>query len=310
MKDNMDIAIIGETKSGKATFLVLLYAAQIRYSEFSANKESEFRFYINPTDIDKISSEYNQMQMGNWPSDKLVHMNKPIAFLYGRTEESTAGKLLGLFGKRTEPETFSANFSIYDLTDPELVDVVNNKTMTFMNIIPKVESLLSCRVVLIMLDSSKLHLKKQEQREDKSPDVDIQLATTLSNITRFKRKTIFPIVIFTKSDAMNKRYLSSQRLPGKVPGVKNLKARRIFAERLMSRLYPNTLNLLKKNKKIKYETAVHIFSSVKTVWKKSGEAAPALKLTPDAGYVLDCAYNEFIHFIEQLERISEEIEQD
>jgi hypothetical protein len=92
--------------------------------------------------------------------------------------------------------------------------------------------------------------------------------------------------------------------------VKNQKSRRIFAEKLMSSRYPNTLDFLRKNKKIDYEnkTAVHIFSSVKTVTKKTGEVAPALKLTPDAGYVLDCEYTEFIYFIEQLERISEKIE--
>jgi hypothetical protein len=310
MKDAMDVALIGESNSGKATFLVLLYAAQIRYSEFSTNKESEFRFYINPSDINNISSEYNQMQMGNWPSDKLVHMKKSISFLYGRTKETGASKFLGFFGKKLEPETFSANFSIYDFSDPDLVEVVNNETMTYMNILPKVEGLLSSRVILMVLDSSKLHKKTTKQNGDQCPDVDIQITTALSNITRFKRKTIFPVILFAKSDSMNKHYLSSLRLPSNVPSVKNSKARKIIAERLMTNNYPNTLNFLKKNKKIDYNTIVHIFSSVKTVHKKSGEVAPALKLTPDAGYVLDCEYNEFIYFIEQLERISEKIEKE
>jgi hypothetical protein len=307
MKDTMDIAIIGESNSGKATFLVLLYAAQIRYSEFSANKECEFRFYINPSDIEKISSEYNQMQMGNWPTEKLAHMKKPISFLYGKTKETSASKFLGLFGKIPEPNTFSANFSIYDLSDPDMAEVVNNESMTYMNILPKVEGLLASRLILIVLDSAKIHKKTTKQNHDQSPKVDKQITTSLSNITRFKRKTIHPIIIFTKSDSMNNHYLTSLRLPSNVPGVKNPKARKLLAEKLMANKYPNTLNILRKNRKINYENVVYVFSSIKTVRKKSGKVAPALKLTPDAGYVLDCEYNEFIYFIEQLERISEKI---
>ena len=127
----LDVALIGEPNSGKSTFVVLLYAAQIRYSEFSANKNNEFRFYINPNDIEKISSEYNRMQMGNWPSEKLLHLHDtasgPISFVYGRTKESMADKFFSIFNKEQELDTLSINLLIYDLSDPDLTECINNE---------------------------------------------------------------------------------------------------------------------------------------------------------------------------------------
>ena len=304
----LDVAILGEPDSGKATFLVLLYAAQIRYSEFSANKDSEFRFYINPNDIEKISSEYNRMQMGNWPSDKLLKMVEPISFLYGRLEDSKTCKFFNFFKSDKEPEKLSVNFLLFDFGDQILTNVLNNKTMAFMNLLPKVNALLSSEIIVLVIDSSKLHEKEKCQKG--AIDIDSQFITTLSNISRFRRKNIYPIIVFSKVNSINKRYLSRLKLPKKVPAVKNQKARNIFAERIMANQYPNTLEYIKNNRAINYIPNNYIFPSIETVKKEDGKVAPALKLTRDAGYVLDCSYSEFIYFIRCLEKISERIEND
>jgi hypothetical protein len=72
----INVAVIGDKDTGKTTFLALLYAAQIRYSDHS---DGEFRFYIDPNSLDPISSEYSRMHMGGWPSNKLIKNSNEIS---------------------------------------------------------------------------------------------------------------------------------------------------------------------------------------------------------------------------------------
>lgn len=294
----MNISIIGDSDTGKTTFLVLLYAAQIRYSEFS---EGVFRFYINPKSIDHISTEYNMMHMGNWPSDKLINENHQISFLYGRTKNTTVGKFFKFLGGRDEADTVSMNFCIYALSDPELANVINSTKMSFFNISPKVENLLNSKIIVIVIDSSKLKKKKHEE-------VDQWISNALVNISRFNRKKIYPIIIFSKFELIHNKLLINLRLPKTPPDEKKSIQRIAMGERLMSNFYSGTLNLIQKNKLMNYGNIMYFFPRIKTVRKQDGTSVPALKRTVESGFVLDCEYSEFIYFIKHLEKISRIIE--
>jgi hypothetical protein len=294
----MNIAIIGANDSGKATFLVLLYAAQIRYSELSAG---EFRFYINPKSLKPVSAEYNRMQMGKWPSDKLVNDIPMVSFLYGRSDDSLGSRFMKMFGKSKIASTISLNFSLYDFSDAELKDVINSGTMSFYNITDKVESLLSSEMVVIILDASKLHQKKANPNDD-------YISYVLTNIARFRKKMIFPIVVFTKFDAVNRKLMASLKLPVRPPAMKHPEKRRAYGERLMAKYYQNTLQLMKKGKQINYESGLYFFSSVKTTTSSDGSTTPALKKGKEMKYILDCSYPEYIGFIEYLEKLVEDSE--
>ena len=174
----MNISIIGNRASGKTTFLVLLYAAQIKYSEVS---DGEFRFFIDPRSIKAISNEYNRMQMGKWPTDKLVKKNRMVSFLIGLNESGSKSKFLNIFNKEKTIQTTSLDFSMFDLIDTEISKVIDSNTMSFINTTQKVESLLNSRLVVILLDSSKVpSSRSREHRLKNGPDTtDISISNVL-----------------------------------------------------------------------------------------------------------------------------------
>ena len=303
----MNIAIIGDKATGKATFLVLLYAAQIRYSEIS---EGDFRFYINPKSINAISAEYNRMQMGDWPSDKLVKEIVKVSFLHGHSKKSSTKGFLNIFKKPKSTPTISLNFSLYDYSDAELSNMINTNTISFMNISTKVELLLASRVIVILIDSSKIQRSKfyNHSMEKKYKNNDLFISNILFNISRYNRKKIHPIFVFTKFDLINKKVLSDIKLLKKPPDKNYLDKRNIYAERIMFKYYPNTLKLVKENRRINYEAGIYFFSSISTTKNSDGTESPALKKSKEVGYILDCSYPEYIGFIEYIEKISEVIE--
>lgn len=310
----MNIAIIGEKDSGKTTFLVLLYAAQIKYSDVS---EGEFRFYINPKSIKIMSEEYNRMQMGTWPSEKLISTVDGISFLYGREDDSAINSFMKIFGKPKSMPTISLNFSICDFSDKELSDMVNSNTMTFMNISKKVESLLGTRVLIIILDSSKLKrtrfakekTKKEVEGQNKEAgkNSDGYISNALINISRYNRDKIYPIFVFTKFDLIDPRVLFDLKLPKRPPAINNLANRKKFAERLLTKFYPNTLKMINGDKEINYDGHC-FFTKIATQKNSDGSLSPALKPKKEFGYELDCSYQEFNGFIEHIENISELVE--
>ena len=310
----MNIAIIGDKDSGKTTFLVLLYAAQIKYSDVS---EGEFRFYINPQSIKIISEEYNRMQLGNWPSDKLITRVNGVSFLYGREDDSAINNIMKIFGKPKAIPTITLNFSIYDFSDSELSEIINSNTMTYKNISKKVESLLGTRVLIITLDSSKLKRSRSSQEKVKKKVADQNLeagknndaciSNALANIYRYKRDKIYPIFVFTKFDLIDPRVLFDLKLPKRAPAINNLANRKKFAERLLTKYYPNTLKMIKGDKKINYDGQC-FFTKIATQKNSDGSLSPALRPKKEFGYELDCSYQEFNGFIEYIENISKLVE--
>lgn len=310
----MNVAIIGEKDSGKTTFLILLYAAQIKYSDVS---EGEFRFYINPQSIKIISEEYNRMQLGSWPSDKLITRVGGVSFLYGREDSSAINSIMKIFGKPKSIPTITLNFSIYDFSDSELSEIVNSNIMKFMNISKRVESLLSTRVLIIIIDSSKLkrtrfsqeNAKKRitDQNIEAGKNSDTYISNALTNISRYNRDIIYPIFVFTKFDLIDPRVLFDLKLPKKPPAINNLTNRKKFAERLLTKFYPNTLKMIKGDKKMNYDGHC-FFTKIATQKNSDGSLSPALKPKREFGYELDCSYQEFNGFIEYIENISELVE--
>jgi len=258
----MNIAIIGDDEAGKATFLVLLYAAHIKYSE---NEASGFRFYINPKSIKAVSSEYSRMQSGDWPTEKLIDDTNEVSFLIGRTDDSGRKGFLRFFKKPKEPKTVHLTFSLYDFADNDLSNLINNNKMSFFNLPDKVESLLSSRILIIIIDTSKFTHQKPKQKSEEEKDLDQYFSNTLTNISRYNRKLLYPVFVFTKFDTINRKVLQNLRLPKRPPGLQFIKKRSIYGNRILTTFFPNTLKQVWESKLINYEDGMCFFSSVNTV---------------------------------------------
>jgi hypothetical protein len=293
---NMNIAIIGGNNSGKSTLMVLLYAAQIRYSERSTG---EFRFYLNPNSLRPISAEYNRLLMGKWPTDRMVERSPTISFLQSDQTDGAGSGLFSFFRKQKHIEPISLDFSLHDISQEEYENLKSSEKITFFNLDPKVESLLSSRFLTFMVDSSKLVVSK---------NMDSHISNILINTSRYIRKTVFPVFIFTKFDKMDKKLLAKLRLPRKPPAISNAELRGKYAGRLMGRFLPNTLNLIKSSKHINYNPGSLFYCSIRTAKNKEGVYSPALKKINEVKYILDCTYEELIGFIDYVENTIKELE--
>jgi len=302
------VAIIGPKNSGKTTFLTLLYAAQIRYSEFS---DGGFRFYINPKSLEPISSEYNRMQMGNWPSDELIKNTAEISFLFGRVEKKGKGGLFGFLRKEKEPEITALNFSIFDISEQDYRDLVKDNKMSYINMKPKVDKLMENNILIVTIDASAFKEQVNKSQGGKTgdagggenADIDGMLANLLDNIARKHKRMIYALIVFTKFDEVGPKLLGRLHLPTKPPDKMQLEERQKHAETLLGRFYPKMLNQVRNNKYINNDGGHYFYSNLRTERKK-GRRIPSLIQTVDSGFVIDCDYKEFINFIEHLEKIS------
>jgi hypothetical protein len=179
-----------------------------------------------------------------------------------------------------------------------------------MNIKPKMQQLISSKIIVIVIDSSNFgkKIKKTQTKGEVEKTNDAWISNALDNISRSHRKHIYPIIIFSKFDKINERLITNLKLPKKPPSANKLELRSKYAQRLLNNFYPATLNILKSNKFLNFEDNMFIFTSVKTVRSPKGILSPALKRTSGSGFVLDFSYNEFTYFITYLEKISGYIE--
>jgi hypothetical protein len=201
-------------------------------------------------------------------------------------------------------------FSIYDLGDPDLLNLVKDRTMSYLNLPEKLETLMSANIIIIVIDPTQLLKAKKGEKKDTGPvkHDDGWISNALDNISRKHKKLIYPVFVFTKIDAISKKVRRELKLPKTPPSTDNIEHRRIYSERILSRFYPKTFEIIKSKKLLNYDEGMYVFSNVKTFKDRKGKISPALTQTDDSGFVINCNYDEFVYFIEFVEKIAEEIE--
>lgn len=307
----MPTAILGDRACGKTTFLALLYAAQIEYTNNMENKES-FKFTAEPNVAAYMGEMHNQLRIGRWPDATIKGHSTKIGFTFGY--KTIASMLPGWIKNKGWAKPYSTlQFTVYDVAGEDVQDIIRTPDGYLSAEIPEEsKELLESRVLVFLIDAQKISAKVRSKQYLKMINYDKEMATLTSLIASYnsmkpnpEERKIYPVIVFTKFDTVPRATLQEMGLGETYPDAKDYKKRKEFAETIMRRFYKQTLAYLKGGmlKGVSFDEAAYIFSEVQTEFnEEDGFVSPKMK-----GDEVDFSYSEYSYFIEHFRRVANEM---
>jgi hypothetical protein len=310
----MPAAILGDRACGKTTFLALLYASQIKYTNEPVNK-GKFKFFASPQTVNFMGDMFNSLKAGGWPDATAKGQKTKVSFLFG-FKRLAADVIPSWVDRKGWVSPYNTiQFSVYDVAGEDVNDLIRTPDGVMNEDMPEdVKLLLESRVLVILIDASRVTDKPRTKPFLDMMEYDKKTATLISLIAEYNaRKTdpaqrrIYPVFVFTKFDAVNKKVLVNMKLTEKYPDMKDKKKRFEYAETIMRNFYPQTLALLKggKLKSVSFDEASYFYSELMSEFNEDGVPVPTIKAMKDgAGHELDYSYAEYQGFIEAFKMIT------
>ncbi len=308
----MPTAVLGDRACGKTTFLALLYASQIRYTDEETNKEV-FKFTAEPQVASYMGELFNQLKIGHWPDATMKGQTSKTSFLFGYKSlmKSFAKKLVG--GKHFKNPYNTIKFSVYDVAGEDIQDIIRTPDGYLSEEIPdEAKDLLESRVLVFLIDSQKISAKVRSKSYMKMINYDKEMATLISLVSSYNAKKkdpderkIFPVIVFTKFDMVPRPTLQAMGLDANYPPADDMKKRRAYAETILKKFYEQTLAYLKGGmlKGVSFDDAAYFFSEVQTEFNEDlGIESPMMKEER-----IDYSYTEYEAFINYFEKIANEM---
>ncbi|MFW3146976.1 MAG: hypothetical protein ACMUIE_09215 [Thermoplasmatota archaeon] len=311
----MPVAVLGDRACGKTTFIALLYAAQIEFTNNIENKEN-FKFTADPHVAAYMGEMYNSLRIGQWPDATIKGHSSKISFLFGY-KRAAAAAMPSWVKKRGWAKPYSTlEFSVYDVAGEDVQDIIRTPDGYMSEEIPEeAKELLESRVLVFLIDAQKISAKVRSKPYMKMINYDKEMATLISLIASYNSKKtdaqlrkIYPVIVFTKFDMVPKSTLQEMGLDETYPGFKDQKKRKKFAEDIMRRFYKQTLAYLKGGslKGVSFDEAAYLFSEVMTEFdEEQGFESPKMK-----GDEVAYSYPEYEAFINHFRRIANEMPDD
>ena len=311
---SMPAAVLGDRGCGKTTFLALLYATQIKYTNEPVNKDN-FRFYATPTSLNFMGDMFNHLRSGGWPEATMKGQQTKVSFLFG-FKRLGAGAIPDWIKKREWINPFSTiKFSVYDVAGEDVNDIIRTPDGVFNEDLPEeVKNLLESRILVVLVDASRITAKPRSKPYIDMIEYDKKTATLISIIAKYnsrkedpKLRKIYPIFVFTKFDCVEDNILQGMRLKEKPPDYKEDDDRRAFSETIMRNFFGQTLALIKGGKlmKVSFDYAAYFFSEINTEFNEDGIPIPSIKVMDDGvGHELDFSYPEYRWFIDHFKKIA------
>jgi hypothetical protein len=311
-------AILGDRASGKTTFLGALYAAQVKYG---TGIDDDFRFFAPPDSVRFMSSIYESMLSGAFPGATLKDQLTRVEFTFGyRT-------LIGRLARNTESRILKPwkgiRFAAYDVSGEDVQEYIESGVASS----SVVKELLVSRVVVILVDCSKMNLDHKSTPYRHMLRYDSDVTKLVSNFATYKLQefehqkaakrdsappVIYPAIILTKTDLIRPEVFHQLGLPNEVPQEYKSKARREFCEGLLRVFLPQTLAQLRGGKVagVSFDRAQYFASWVRTVTSDGGmtpAGKPSIRVLPAAAgraAAMDYSYDEYVAFIEYFRQIA------
>ena len=316
----MPAAVLGDRGCGKTTFLALLYAAQIKYSNESENKDA-FRFYASPSSLNFMGDMYNHLRGGGWPEATMKGQQTNVSFIFG-FKKFGISVLPEWIQKRDWIKPFSTiKFSVYDVAGEDINDIIRTPDGVFSEDLPDdVKNLLESRIVVILIDASRITAKPRSKPYIDMLEYDKKTATLISIIAKYnskkenpKQRKIYPIFVFTKFDSINEKILDAMHLKAKPPEYKESDARREFSETILRNFFGQTLAIIKGGKlmNVSFDSSTYFFSEIATEFNEDGIPIPTVKVMDEGiGHELDFMYNEYRWFLDHFKKIANKMPDD
>jgi hypothetical protein len=310
----MPAAILGDRACGKTTFLALLYASQVKYTNEPANKE-KFKFFANPATVNFMGDMFNQLKIGGWPDSTAKGQRTRVEFLFG-FKRLAGGLIPGWIEDKGWISPYNTiQFSVYDVAGEDVNDLVRTPDGVFSDdISDEIKDLLESRVLVILLDASRISAKPRSRPFMEMMDYDTKTATLISLIAEYNsmkkdvnQRRIYPVFVLTKFDIVPKKILREMKLTEDYPEMKEQKDRKVYAESILRNFFGQTLALIKGGqlKNVSFDEAGYFFSEVFSEFNDDGIPVPKLKsMEGGPGYEIDYSYPEYRGFIDHFKKIT------
>ena len=276
----MYVAIIGNKNSGKTIFVSLLYATQIRYSEETGGN---FRFISEPKVLSILGDQYNILRRGKWPKEKSI---SDISFSFGYDIESIGSKLKRMFKKKYEEPKIALTFGLFEIYDEKYDEETTALPKPLITEPNRLDSLVTSNIIIILLASSELGRTKT---------IDNRITGIIDKILRMKRGMVYPIIVYTKHDRINKKIIKKLKLQETPPDISKGKERKEYGQKILKTYYPNL------SKTISNIETEYYFVHLNVEKDSDGKLVPSL--SSDIDMELDYSYDEYYKLIEQLGKI-------
>jgi len=310
----MPAAILGDRACGKTTFLALLYSSQIKYTNEPVNK-GKFKFFASPATVNFMGDMYNALKAGTWPDATAKGQRTKVQFLFG-FKRIIAGAIPGWVKRKAWMSPYNTiQFSVYDVAGEDVNDLIRTPDGVMNEDIPAdVKELLESRVLVILIDASRISAKPRSKPFLDMMDYDKKTATLISLVAEYNsrkddpaQRRIYPVFVFTKFDAVNKKLLTDMKIGEKYPAIKDQKKRLVYAETIMRNFYPQTLALIRGGqlKNVSFDDAGYYYSELTSEFNEDGVPVPVIKtMTGGSGHELDYSYPEYVGFIDHFKAIT------
>ncbi len=265
----MNVSIVGLEDSGRSTFLSLMYASQIRYTE---ETKGAFRFNSNPIAQAQLGEGYNLIRSGMWPDKRNT---KHISFTFGYDLNSIGNRLKRLFNKTDVEPNVSMNFNIFEIPkNDQMKLIVDSKRQG---------KLYDTDVLVIVLDASKIG--KDAMSDEGIPRI-------IQKLNKVKRGNVRFIVVWTKFDITSRKKLEKIELLDRPPMIGKEKARAGYGDKILKRYYTGI------NSSLRSGIDRHFFVKLDVEKGEDDELYP--HVSPDIETEIFYSYEEYRELIKHI----------
>jgi len=294
------VVIVGDRESGKATFLSLLYATQVKSG---SDASDAFRFHADVDSLDEISEAFEQLMSGSFPDSATKEGMRGITFHLGYRR---AGRgFLSRFRSRgwDAGGSIALHFILVRNVEEEMSRFRRGSSLANANLREVLES----DAVAILVDSTKLGPRTEDRTVGPMDRYDTAVESLLSAVRRSRprgsRRPIHPIVVFSKFDSVDPKALLTANLAGAPPHVKKTRPRSAYAEALLEASLPRTIERVRARDRdaSPFAKPSYFFSSVRTEAATANQRAKIrLRRTNGAGWEPDYSADEYRALLERL----------
>ncbi|MEB3778739.1 MAG: hypothetical protein GSR85_00690 [Desulfurococcales archaeon] len=333
----MSVAIIGGRGTGKSVFVGLLATSAINYA---AERNRHFRYWTDPIFTGVIGDIVASLKLRRWPTATLKGTLSEYEFYFGYTDALrraliSGGEILekvtrGLIKPR-KGELFNViKFKLFDISGED-VDYVSSAVklakdrgvQVFDLLPPNLKMLLDVNVLVFLVDSSRVTTDIESPKYREMIEYDNLMAQLVSLVAAYKsakysgrvgRLKLFPVIVFTKFDMVDRKILRSLGIPDNYADWirSHQDKREVIRDRLskfMLKFYRHSKVLVDGGSLmgVELERAAMFISYIKTELNEEGVLVPRVYSPDGVSYELDYSITEYKAFIEYFGKIAGEI---
>jgi hypothetical protein len=298
------VAVVGDHGSGKTTFLGLLYAALVRSG---SDKSDQLRFRVNFESLEEITVLFQRLMSGTFPDSATKEGIHGLSIEVGFRKPNRGAFLRLGSRKRTADASTTVHFTLPGSLDEKTPGLFSGGTIGT----GPWRDVLDADAVLILVDSTKLVAKGEDDESSPVRPYDRRVESLLTAIRRWRsrdgREVLYPIFVLSKFDAVTPDILRAANIDPAPPEAGKAGPRAAYARALLEPNLPRTLATVEEagGTRLRFATPTYVFSWVRTE-AKTPAASERIRLRriDGGGWEPDYSRDEYLAVVDALGEIA------